>query len=320
MLFRSCKKGNSAVERFLNGESGILLVTGEKRSGKSAFSRYLAMSCFESERIFNLRAPNENSSDINMFDEQLIKVLNNGAKSVDEAFYNLPDKSVIIINDLEIWWERREGGTAVVERIIELTKVYGNKVLFIVNVNKYSLNIINKLTSINFWLNDLILCQPFSAKDIKELIMLRHKAGGLKFIYRSRREDDMTNWEFAALFNRIFKLSSGNPGYAISVWLSSIVEFKDGILYLDRPISFSSSLTDNLTDDQILCLLQFILHRRFSKNHLTSVLKRDSKTISMIIQSLLNRGLITEKFPGVYSLEKMTEHLLIEKFKTLELI
>ncbi len=315
-----CEKGGAAIGRFFSGSRGILMVTGERRSGKSALSRHLARLHFTSDRIFNVRAPQQSCSDPEIFEKQLIGSLNGSGVIADDTLDTFAEKSVIIINDLELWWERKEGGTAVVERIIELMKRYGDKVLFIINVNKYALKIINRLTSLNTWLIDIVLCQPFSARDLKEVIMLRHNAGGLKFVYRKRGEQDMTNWEFANLFNRIFNISSGNPGYAISLWIDSINSVSDGVIDISKPVGFSNSLVENLSDDQTLCLLQFILHRRFSVDHLAATLRRDISSVSVVVQSLLNRDLITEKYPGVFSLNKMTEPLLVNKFKTLELI
>ncbi len=150
--------------------------------------------------------------------------------------------------------------------------------------------------------------------------MLRHKAGGLKFVYKSRREEDMTNWEFASLFNKIFNLSSGNPGYAISLWLNCISEVEEGIIYLNKPSGYSSSALESLTDEHSLFLLQFILHRRFSAHHLAATLRRDEASVSVVLQSLLNKDLLTEKYPGLFSLNKMVEPMLVKQFKSLELI
>jgi len=315
-----CERGGAAISRFMNGERGILIITGERRSGKSTLSRHLARAHFDKDRVYTVRAPQQSCSDLSVFENQLVKLLGGRERLLDEALDGLSGKSVIIINDLELWWERREGGTAVVERIIDLMKRYGDRVLFIVNVNKYALKIINKITSINTWLLDIILCQPFSARDLKEFIMLRHKAGGLKFVYKSRREEDMTNWEFASLFNKIFNLSSGNPGYAISLWLNCISEVKEGTIYLNKPTGYNSSALENLTDEHTLFLLQFILHRRFSALHLAATLRRDEASVSVVLQSLLNKDLLTEKYPGVFSLNKMVEPMLVKQFKSLELI
>ncbi|MCB0296411.1 MAG: hypothetical protein KDG51_14515, partial [Calditrichaeota bacterium] len=50
-------------------------------------------------------------------------------------FENLPARCAIIIDDLELWWERSRDGFAVVAQLLALIEQYGAQCCFLVNLN-----------------------------------------------------------------------------------------------------------------------------------------------------------------------------------------
>ena len=313
------EQGSRAIRLFLSGTSGALIISGERSSGKSSISKHLANLHFEKQNIFNIRAPLESIADATLFEQTLLKSLN-GKGSLKTSLEDLPPECVIIINDLELWWERKPSGTQVVEKIISLIRQYGHKILFIINVNQSSLKIINQMTSIISWAIGLVFCQPFDARELKDLIMIRHQATGMKFILNKKDEDEMTNREFARLFNRIFNLSTGNPGYAINLWLAGIRKISGKTIYLENPLNKEIPFPDKLPQDEIIFILQFIMHRRFSVKSLSEILQKDFESTEKSVRIMLRKGIITEKFPDVYSLNPALEIHLVKKLKTLELL
>lgn len=313
------EKGGKAINRFLNGAFGLLIISGERSSGKSSLSKYLANLHFEKQNIFNVRAPRESIADVGFFEQTLLKTIG-GQENLPYSMEMLPAKSVIVINDLELWWERKPHGTQVVEKIILLMRQYGHKVLFIVNVNQYALKIINQLSSINTWALDIVFCQPFDSRELKDLIMLRHQAGGMKFRLDKKPEKAMTDWDYARLFNRFFKLSGGNPGHTINLWLAGIRKISGNTLLLEKPFGKEISFTEDLPADEIFYILQFILHRRFSLKSLSEILQNDIEDTEKKVRVLLQKGILTEKFPEVYSLNPALEIHLVKKLKSLELL
>jgi len=312
-------KGNKAIEHFKNGTSGILIVTGERSSGKSSLSKHLANLNFSKDNIYSTRAPKESIADKNLFIQTLQKSLNR----YDEPGYildSLPAGTVIIVNDLELWWERKPFGTQVVDYIIHLVRQYGHKIFFIININRYALKIINQLTSLTILAIDIVICQPFHSRELKDMILLRHNAGGMKFIMDKKHESDFSNWDYANLFNRIFSLSAGNPGYAINLWLAGIKKVNGNTLIMEKVPVKSIVLPDNLSKEEWLYIIQFVLHRRFSIKNLSEILLTDSEKTEKNIRILLQKGILTEKFPGIFSLHPALEIHLIKKLINLELL
>ncbi len=89
-------------------KGGIMLL-GERNAGKTALCRYIAATRFEEDKvhhIFPLQAGSVSTED---FRPQLQKSTNLSV-GIDEIFDTLPYGSVIVIHDLELWWERSEAG------------------------------------------------------------------------------------------------------------------------------------------------------------------------------------------------------------------
>lgn len=326
------RKGKQAINRFMNGSKGLLIISGERRSGKSSLSKHLANTYFLARNSFYVRAPRESNATVADFEkalyEAVIKESNNSnfpaqyttRESLESLLSQLDEKSIVVLNDLELWWERRPGGTAVVERVIELMQQFGREILFVVNLNRHALTIINHLTNINTWSLDVIMCSPFPAKELKEFILARHKAGGLKFVMNNTSQEQMTNWDLAQLFNHIFNLSGGNPGYAINLWLGSIKNISGDTIFMENPKGINDCFTNDLNNEDAVYILQFVLHRRFSTEHLSKILQSDLEATRTKVRILYQKGILVEKYPGIFSLNPMLVPQLVKRLNSMELL
>ncbi|PKP53197.1 MAG: hypothetical protein CVT92_05640 [Bacteroidetes bacterium HGW-Bacteroidetes-1] len=312
-------KGSKVIKSFLSGTTGLLIISGERSSGKSTLSKYLANLYFEKQNIFNVKAPRESVADVELFEQTLLSTLD-GQESLPYSLEMLPAKSVIVIHDLELWWERKPSGTQVVEKIILLMRQFGHKVLFIINVNQYALKIINQLSLINTWVLDLIFCQPFDSQELKDLIMLRHQASGMNFRLDNKQEKAMSDLDYARLFNHFFNLSGGNPGQTINLWLAGIRKISGNTLIMKKPFGKEITFGDDFSQDEIFYILQFVLHRRFSLKRLSEILQNDIVDTEMKLRVLLQKGILVENFSEIYSLNPSLEIYLVRKLKTLDLL
>ena len=55
--------------------------------------------------------------------------------SANSLFSILPEGSVVVFHDLELWWERSEDGHAVLEEIVRLIESHGSRCFFILGIN-----------------------------------------------------------------------------------------------------------------------------------------------------------------------------------------
>lgn len=312
-------RASMSVDRFQSGEKGLLLITGGRNTGKTSLSRRIAELNFDKKHIYTLKSPKSCSSDLQRFELSLANALH-AADDLYRSLDELTAPSALIINDLELWWERRPQGAAVVNHLIRLSQQYGHKLLFIVNVHEHSLGLIDQLTQLKLWSLDTIACRPFDARQLRDMIMLRHQSGGLKLVIDKQKEEEMSNWEYAKIFNRIFDLSGGNPGTAITIWLSCITGISGNILFMNKPTAVDNRLQEEFTEAELLLLMQLVLHRRLSKETLSELLQTDVDTLAERLSLLLQKGVLRMPATDVYGVHPLIEMHLIKKLKKLELL
>ncbi|MFP4288734.1 MAG: hypothetical protein ACLFQS_05715 [Bacteroidales bacterium] len=313
-------KFETAIKRFKTGQVGCILITGERNSGKTGLSKYFLSKNFNHDQVFNIRAPRQCTADVNVFEQTLLKSLNVEGQDIELEFQRTNKQVVFIINDLEMWWERKESGTQVILRIIEWVKKYSKKVLFVININKYSLKLVHQLTQLQSWSLSTITCNGFDARHLRDIILLRHQAGGMSFSIGRKHESEMNAWDQARLFNRYFDISKGNPGFAINLWIASITKVSGRTLYMRKPEPLDTSFLLKLSKEQFFYLLQFVYHMRLSVDNLSDILQTERTMIENKVLNLWQSGILTEKFPGVYAINAPLHQAIIDKMAEMKLL
>lgn len=309
-----------AISRFREGQPGCLIITGERNAGKTSLSKHIARQHFSSDEIHNIRAPRECNADVAMFESTLLRSLNTPYNTIETALQELPKPVTFILNDLELWWERKNDGTQVVEKLLSLIRNYYRKAFFIININIYTLRLIDKLTGLQSWAAGIINCTGFDAKELRDMIMLRHKAGGMSFVLDKKHEVDMTAWNYASLFNRIFNLSAGNPGLAVSLWLASINKVTGKSIHMRKLPAQKPVFLNKLNREQVFILLQFVYHSRLGIDKLTQIIDEDKEDITRQINILWQTGILVEKFQGIFSINPALQQHIVFRLREMKLL
>jgi len=291
-----------AMQRFKAGFPGALLITGPRTSGKSSLSKKVAERFFAMEHIHSVQAPQDCSADAGLFTRKLLDALNAKNKRLEDVFRAMPAGKLIIIHDLGLWWERRPGGNVVVETILNLIDRYGHKCLFVINVNNNVFKLIDKQTRLSSYALATVQCQAFDARELKEMIMLRHQAGGMKFQIHKKEESRMTAWDFASLFNLLFDQSNGNPGLTTRLWLSSIKKVSGKTIVMEPVKLPDKKVFDLLSASQWFYIQQFLYNRRFTVEKLAKNLEKEESEVTADIRELMRAGILVERFKDVFAI------------------
>lgn len=283
-----------AIRRFRSGITGGIMLLGERNSGKTALCRFVAKSHFKEDKIHNIFPLPGGSIIADDFKSQLQKSTNLTSE-INEIFENLPYGSVIIINDLELWWERSEKGLDVIKLIFELIGKFDYKCLFIINMNPFTYELINGMYSMESHFVSIIKCRPFNSEEIKELVLRRHRSSGLKFRLDQKDEEDFSEITNAKLFNKYFDISEGNPGTVLYQWLCNIKKVSSGITHLKVPRNIDIQPLDNLDDNELVILVQLALHKRLPYKKLEKMLNIESHMSDEIVNSLVQTGIVEER-------------------------
>lgn len=312
-------EAETAIRRFKAYRGGALLITGARNSGKSSLSRYLARDFSVDGKSFIVRAPQAGSNKESALYEAIMQAA--GSTLHPNILLEIqPENQVYVFNDLELWWQRTPNGSDALTALFRLVEQFDKKHLFIVNCNQCAYDFLNRLYGIEKYFFAQIHCEPFDARELKEMIMLRHKAGGLKFRINKKDEDAFTEFDFARLFNRYFSVSGGNPGFVVRAWISNITDIQGKTIEIKQPQIPDTAALKSLAQEDYLLILQFVLHRRFDKAKLIAVMHSNEQDVNETLNKLLRQGIVEEKFNGVYALNQMLEPLLIDQLKERKLL
>jgi hypothetical protein len=316
---KSIRLAERIFKRYQEGYKGALLILGEPGSGKSALCRMIASRHFDHKNVFRVNAPAGGSINNDDFVSALSNITNiNG--SLENIFSSIPEKSAIIINDLEMWWERSDNGFAIINTIISLIDRYGHKTFFIINANAYTFKLINSIRNIEKSFLGVIYSDAFNTKEIEKAILTRHRSTGLKYEYNGVNESKLSEMSRAALYNDIFKFSGGSIGIALQTWLSMINSYNNEVIGLKKLPKTDFKQLSNLDNEWIVWILQFILHKQLSTERLTRIFMQDEESINSMADAMVRSGFIVTIKDNCFELNPYLQHHFIKQFKQMELL
>ncbi len=304
--------------RYRSGYYGAILVLGERESGKTALCRQIAKQHFQ-QNIFHLFAPDAGSSNPTDFLKHLQDAVQIKAGGTTAIFNSIPAKSVLIINDLELWWDRSTGGFAVIDEIVRLINTFSDDCLFIINANTHSYHLLSQLKPIDEVFIGVIECEPFAAEDLQNAILLRHQSTGLQFVFNQEIEDSMFRVKLARLFNRFFNFSSGNIGFALRSWISHVEKAEKERLILRQPERPSAAAFDALKPEWAYWLFQIVLHKHLSVPRLTRLFNGSPQDTEEMLLTLRRAGLVVVNH-GAWEINPFIYPFLVEKLQEMELL
>jgi hypothetical protein len=224
--------------------------------------------------------------------------------SADQVFKSMEEGSLIVIDDLDLWWEKTSDGIAVVTLIGELIRKYGHKCLFFLTVSELSYRIINQVTDIESCFLSVVDLLPFNALTIQEVIMSRHHSTGLDIRRSDKRNTRLTRTAQAKLFARYFTYTRGNIGAAMLSWISNITDFRDETVFIRQPHSPGHAILEKLSPVVRLYLFQFILHKRIDLKQLQRITMDPPEEVEKQILFLKRAGLINERADQIFELNR----------------
>ncbi|HPE57532.1 MAG TPA: hypothetical protein PK904_14085 [Bacteroidales bacterium] len=289
------------LQRFKSGQQGIFIITGRRRSGKSFFSSYLAGNVFLNRKVFHIR-PNAGGSSN---PEQILSMIREATGytgTIDEIMHALPENSVLIFDDIQLLWEKSQGGTKGLQFLADTMKAYCQRLLFVINCETNAWGIISKQVPLGDLAIQHIELKPFNSKDLQQIIMLRHRTSGFGLQVDSAVQNAISLTRQARLFSRIFSQSDGNVGSALLLWISSINDFKDNIIHIHTPVGIDSHILDALDASHRLVLLQFVLHKRMDIDKLQRVMLEERIKVINYLQVMLRAGLLIEQAGPVFEI------------------
>jgi amino acid transporter len=307
-----------AVRNWRQGHNGALIIVGERHSGKTSLTRYIARKHFEKRNKYNILPPRGGSAELGLFKSRLekeFKLSTDIAHSWDDIFSAVPTGSVIMIHDLELWWERSLGGARVLEQLIEAVERWGDRLMFILELNVHAYRFISRTLAISDQALAVVECQPFDAEQLKDIIEVRHRSTGLSFVIDEREEDELPAWNRARLFTRYFDYTGGYVGVALQSWITHIDRVEGERLQMRAPKTPDHEQLDGLRIEWVAVLLQFVLHKRLTRPRLSRITGLDELLLERNLDALTRMGLLVEDKQGVIEINRYVQHLVVASLR-----
>jgi len=302
------------LQRYRAGYYGGIMILGERNSGKTAFCMNQGHTTFKKETVYHIFPPASGSVSVSDFVSTMQRVTKENG-SPEEIINRIPRGSVMMLHDLELWWERSMEGWDVVRLLIKLINENSPKLLFVINMNPVAFTLINKLLNLQDSLIGVIRLKPFDALDIKEMIMLRHHSSGMKFLLNGKGEDALSEIKLAKLFNRYFDYSGGNPGAALKAWIANISGVEGQTIHIRMPVVPDAGVLLEIEEEWKVLLIAMMLHKRLSYERVKNILDADDEHTVSILGSMMRMGLVEERNEGLYNVSDLTGPHLITLFK-----
>jgi len=318
-------RAQMAYNRFLSGFGGSLMITGDRFSGKSFLARYFCSEILKVKKTIFIQAPESGLVDSKL----LLKTLQEqtGLKGdFAKIFTLLEPETIVIFEDLELWWEKSEIGNKVIHQIFDILENYNQRLFFIVSIGSHPFQIIEKIIKFRSLFLDILECKPFNSRLLQSIVMFRHQTSGLKFdfvhglsISRKKTEETFKPKNFSNLFSKYFTYSDGNIGICLLAWMSNIVGINNNRLIMRLPQSPIIHELDNLEKEHILFIYQFIIHKKLDIEKLSRVLLIPIESIQKQVDFFKRSGIIVKQ-GSVLEINPYINHILEAFLKKQDLL
>jgi len=292
-----------AIERYQSGRKGSIVITGEWRSGKSFFVNYITNKFIQSKPVYTVIPPISGSTSVGLFTASLKEgTMQTG--NPEEIIQALPEGSVVVLEDMELWWERSENGGSLLQYIQKLIEQFTDKCLFILVFSEDSYKLINQLIPFQQIALHHVKLSPFNSKELQEIILFRHRTSGFDLQVDRNIQNTLTLTRQAKLFSRVFRISKGNVGTALLNWIANIKDFGNNTILIQSPNKGDGHTFEGLNKELKIFLIQFTLHKRMTSEKLKRVSLENPQKIEQMIQYMKRAGIINELAGKVYEIDK----------------
>jgi len=180
------------------------------------------------------------------------------------------------------------------------------------NCNIHSFNIMKKLVAIEDNCVSIVKCNAFNAKELKQLILSRHNSSGIHFNYKNSHEESVSQLSMSLLFNSYFNVTRGIPGVALNTWKYNIVDNKDEVIIIQKPVNTNHEFLLDLQPNWLIILSLFIQYKQMDIEKLTRISGYPIEEVKTLILNLHNAGILVYKNETVITLGRIVEPLIVE--------
>lgn len=304
---------SSAYERWLGGADGLILFTGEVQSGKTFVKQNFINSIDKKVICIDLVQQNLANGL-----EPIFQKATGNYSDLETIFNELEQGTAVDISDLENFYQLDPSGSSLLEELFGWISRYFGKLLFVVDCNVHFYNFTKKIFNIDDYILSSVLVRPLSTKAIKDVLLSRHYAGGVKFFWNDKHEDDLRPRQLNRLITKISNNVEGNVGSALFAWLGGVMSFEKNTLIMgdfeDDEIQFK------MKSEWELILYQILLKKTVNEGELIQIFGSGPVNIKLEIQNLLRSKVVIKDVMGGISLNPFVSFYVVKYLRKQQVI
>lgn len=285
------------------GIPGVLVVTGTRGSGKSAFVQWMTSGPLNNRKIYRIFPRRSGSSDPAVLD-RVFESETGIVGTLEDQLRALPEQSVIVLRDFELWWTRLGGDDGAIHRLLDAFDAHAGRLVFVVEVGRSALELMDHLYGLRSRALAVMDCKPVGMHEISEIILARHLSAGLSLEVDGTPLPELSALPKARMFALIQERSGGNIGQALRAWVAAISHVEDEALFLTVPARIPPTLVGKLSAEEEAMLVSFEVHRALTKVRIGSLLDADPRAVEEVLGGLVRSGLVEESSPEVFEVSK----------------
>lgn len=310
----SVKRGAAIV---LGERPGLrtALVSGNRGSGKTTLCQQIAVAA--KGDVHWIAAPPGGACTADAFRTALETSL--GMRGTPSAIAaRLPTGSVVVLDDLDLWWERRPAGLAAIDAMLELIAETGDRVGYVLAGSSPAVRMLQDLRPLSRLVYAQLDCQPLAARALEKVIMARHSSTGFGLQLGGR--ESFGSWTRARLFDAHFEYSKGNVGHALRSWVTHIDACSEQNLTIRMPAPLDWDAIDDLSPEHVALLIELVLHKAATADKLQRLTERPPHAVADGLAELVSIGLVVQNRRKIAQLNPFVSVPVIDWLQRRELV
>ena len=264
-----------ALTNWQKGKYAPAIIVGEKGSGAtSLINKFL--SDFKSRTQVYRYSVVEPVYHQNELLKTISKILNvENLNSIDDAIdylNNLPEKKIIIIENLQRLFVRKVDGFAALKVYFEIVSRTNQNIFWLSTCTLYSWIYLDKTIHILDHFGYVVELKKLNEQQITDLVSKRHRVSGYKIEYvadentlksksfKKIPEDERQTYLRKKYFSDLNRFAQSNITLALIYWLRSAREIVNDIIKIGSPPELDYSFLENLSNDKMFALAVLLIH------------------------------------------------------------
>ena len=335
-----------AVMQWFHGRPSSILIHGDRGMGKRTLIHHLLpVQLFDTYSELNEeQLMTVHLGDRFVSEETLCRTLSplaggESVRSLNTLAGQIHDqqmKRIAFIEDGHNLFLRTPAGVARLQRFLEFMSRTSDQVLWIVMFGKTAATYLDTAIDLYDYFTHAFEVEPLETEQIEEMITTRHRVSGFHLDFRApetrivdRLRHPIAASEAArhpreAYFERLGRLSGGNPMLGLLYWLESVrPDPEDDTRFIVEPLpNEEMDILPALSLEQQLVLASVIRHGTASIVELAQIFREPENAVRVELEHLARLGLV-ETLPGregTYRLRRLAEGLVTPELREENLV